>query len=116
VRIHSLRHFYASMLIAAGEDLKYISSQLGHASIQITVDRYGHLLPGQKRQATARLEAQLNRAVSCSSDIAERTEPAEMTLEQSGSEARAKRWRVLEEIPAMRATDRGAAPASRVCP
>src|SRR2546426_5440669 len=41
VRIHSLRHFYASALIAQGENIKYISSQLGHASVQITVDRYG---------------------------------------------------------------------------
>jgi integrase len=59
VRIHSLRHTFASLLIAQGEDLKYVSSQLGHASITITVDRYGHLLPGQKRQAAARLERQL---------------------------------------------------------
>jgi integrase len=37
VRIHSLRHTYASMLIAQNENPKYISSQLGHASIKITL-------------------------------------------------------------------------------
>jgi integrase len=58
VRIHSLRHTYASMLIAQGENIKYISSQLGHASVQITIDRYGHLFPDRKRTAAARLEEQ----------------------------------------------------------
>jgi len=59
VRIHSLRHTYTSLLIAQGENIKYISSQLGHAGVQITLDRYGHLFPAEKQQAPARLEAQL---------------------------------------------------------
>ena len=36
--------------------LKYISEQLGHASIAITVDTYGHLIPGGNRQAVDRLD------------------------------------------------------------
>lgn len=71
VRIHSLRHTYASMLIAQGENLKYISSQLGHASIQITLDRYGHLFPDEKRHAATRLEQQLVAAGPSSNDPAE---------------------------------------------
>jgi integrase len=59
VTMHSLRHTYASLMIAQGENIKYISEQMGHASIQITVDRYGHLFPSTKREAPARLEAQL---------------------------------------------------------
>lgn len=59
VRIHSLRHFYASALIAQGESIKYVSSQLGHASAQITIDRYGHLFPNEKRTSADRLEAML---------------------------------------------------------
>jgi integrase len=59
VTIHSLRHTFASLLIAQGENIKYISEQMGHGSIQITVDRYGHLFPNEKREAPARLEAQL---------------------------------------------------------
>jgi integrase len=43
---HQLRHTYASLLIAAGADFKYIQAQLGHASIQVTMDVYGHLFPG----------------------------------------------------------------------
>jgi len=56
---HSLRHTYASLLIAQGENPKYISEQMGHASITITMDTYGHLFPNQKRTTGARLEAQL---------------------------------------------------------
>jgi integrase len=59
VTIHSLRHTYASLMIAQGENIKYVSEQMGHGSIQITVDCYGHLFPSEKRQAPARLEAQL---------------------------------------------------------
>jgi integrase len=59
VKIHSLRHFFASMLIEQGENLKYISSQLGHASIGITVDVYGHLLPDERRAAAGRFEQRL---------------------------------------------------------
>ena len=38
IRFHNLRHFFASMLIAQGESAKYVSDQLGHASIQTTFD------------------------------------------------------------------------------
>jgi len=48
VRFHDLRHTYASLLIAQGEDLAYIKDQLGHYSIQMTVDIYGHLVPGRQ--------------------------------------------------------------------
>jgi integrase len=45
IRIHDMRHTYASLLIAQGESLAYVRDQLGHHSIQITVDTYGHLVP-----------------------------------------------------------------------
>src|SRR5437867_4593959 len=45
VRFHDLRHTYASLLIAQGAHPKYIQAQLGHASTQTTLDRYGHLMP-----------------------------------------------------------------------
>jgi integrase len=44
VRIHDLRHTYATLLIQQGESLAYIKDQLGHHSIQVTVDIYGHLV------------------------------------------------------------------------
>jgi integrase len=43
VSFHSLRHTNASMRIASGQNIKYIQTQLGHASINITLDIYGHL-------------------------------------------------------------------------
>jgi Phage integrase family len=48
---HTLRHTYASLLIMRGENLTYIKEQLGHSSIQVTVDLYGHLIPGVHRGA-----------------------------------------------------------------
>jgi integrase len=56
VRIHDLRHTFASLLIQNGESLAYVRDQLGHHSIQITVDTYGHLVPGANRQAVDRLD------------------------------------------------------------
>jgi integrase len=46
VRFHDLRHTYGSLLIQAGASLPYVRDQMGHSSIQITVDIYGHLIPG----------------------------------------------------------------------
>jgi integrase len=59
VRFHDLRHTYASLLINNGENIKYISEQMGHASVQITLDRYGHLFPNVRRDAVMRLEKSL---------------------------------------------------------
>jgi integrase len=56
VRIHDLRHTLATMLIQNGESLAYVRDQLGHSSIQITVDIYGHLEPGKNRKAMAKLD------------------------------------------------------------
>jgi integrase len=43
------------LLIQNGESLTYVKEQLGHSSIKITVDTYGHLVPGANRQAVNRL-------------------------------------------------------------
>jgi len=56
VNIHSLRHGYASLLIQAGESLAYIRDQLGHHSIKVTVDIYGHLAPEGNKAAVDRLD------------------------------------------------------------
>jgi len=55
-RFHDLRHFFASQLIAQGETAAYVRDQLGHSSIQVTFDTYGHLFPAAIQEATARLE------------------------------------------------------------
>ncbi len=56
VNVHSLRHSYASLLIQAGESLAYIRDQLGHHSIKVTVDIYGHLAPEGNKAAVDRLD------------------------------------------------------------
>lgn len=57
VRLHDLRHTYAVLLLQAGEPVPYVSQQLGHSSIQVTVDIYGRFIPGANRQAVERLAA-----------------------------------------------------------
>jgi len=42
---HSLRHFYASALIAGGASVKVIQTRLGHGSAVVTLNTYGHLWP-----------------------------------------------------------------------
>jgi len=59
IRFHDLRHTYTSLLIAQGAHAKFIQSQLGHASIQTTLDRYGHLLPETQQHVGEHLDAQL---------------------------------------------------------
>jgi integrase len=53
--LHHTRHTFASILLTNGETLKYVSSQLGHSSIRITADTYGHLEVGANRAAMDRL-------------------------------------------------------------
>jgi hypothetical protein len=56
MRIHDLRHPFASLLLQQGESVVYVKEQLGHGSTQITVDTYGHLIPGANRGAVDRLD------------------------------------------------------------
>jgi hypothetical protein len=48
-----------SLLIAQGEHPKLIAEQVGHASVQITLDRYGHLMDQSYGDASGRLDAAL---------------------------------------------------------
>ena len=56
IRFHDLRHTYTSLLLQNRESPVYVKEQLGHHSIQITVDTYGHLVPGANREAVNRLD------------------------------------------------------------
>jgi integrase len=57
---HECRHTYAAFMIAAGINPKALQTYMGHASITITLDRYGHLLPGNEHQAATLLETYLH--------------------------------------------------------
>jgi len=54
---HCLRHTYASLMLQQGESVAYVQRQLGHASIQLTVDTYGKWLPMGNKAAVDRLDA-----------------------------------------------------------
>jgi integrase len=51
IRLHDLRHSYATALLREGVPLKVVSQRLGHASPMITLTTYGHVLPGDDEMA-----------------------------------------------------------------
>ena len=53
---HCLRHTFASRLLQQGESPAYVQRQLGHASIQLTVDTYDKWLPMGNKAAVNRLD------------------------------------------------------------
>jgi integrase len=55
MRFHDLRHTYAALLLDQGENIKYIQRQLGHSSIQVTMDIYGHLMSDVNQKAAIKL-------------------------------------------------------------
>jgi integrase len=61
VRFHDLRHTFASLLLQNGESPVYVKEQMGHSSIQVTVDLYGHLIPGGNKQAVDRLDTPVDK-------------------------------------------------------
>jgi integrase len=57
---HSLRHYYASLLIRHGESVKVVQARLGHASAAETLDTYSHLWPDSEDQTREAVDAVLN--------------------------------------------------------
>jgi len=56
IRFHDLRHTYASLLIEQGENIKYISNQLGHTNPTTTLNIYAHLIKQDNQEAVCKLE------------------------------------------------------------
>jgi len=61
ITLHECRHTFASLMIAAGVNPKALQHFMGHANISITLDRYGHLMPGSEAEAADLLDAYLDR-------------------------------------------------------
>jgi len=59
--LHEARHTFASLMIAAGVNAKALAAYMGHSSMTITLDRYGHPMPGAEGEAAERLDAYLIR-------------------------------------------------------
>ena len=81
---HCLRHTYASLMLQQGEPVAYIQRQLGHASIQLTVDTYGKWLPLGNQAAVDRLDDPISQSGS-------------RIVAKQGSDA-AKLWSWREEL------------------
>ena len=62
ISLHECRHTFASLMIAAGVNAKALSTFMGHANISITLDRYGHLMPGAEDEAAGLMDAYLKAA------------------------------------------------------
>jgi integrase len=59
VTMHSLRHFYASLLIRHGESVKVVQMRLGHATAAETLDTYSHLWPDSEDRTRDAVDAVL---------------------------------------------------------
>lgn len=57
--MYEARHTFASLLIAAGANAKAITTYMGHSSIRVTFDRYGHLMPGSDAEVAGLLDGYL---------------------------------------------------------
>jgi integrase len=56
IRWHDLRHTYATLLLARGTHPTYVQKSLGHASVQLTLDRYSHWMPSMGRATASAMD------------------------------------------------------------
>lgn len=64
ITLHECRHTFASLLIDAGVNPKAIQEFMGHATIEETFSRYGHLMPGARNQARLLLDSYMETALN----------------------------------------------------
>ena len=62
MRVHDLRQSHASALLTAGTNPRPVTERLGHSPPGVTLDTYGHVLPGQQRAAVERLNERMEHA------------------------------------------------------
>lgn len=63
VRLHDLRHGHATHLLASNVHPKIVQERLGHASIQLTLDTYSHVMPSMQEDAAATIDVALRSAM-----------------------------------------------------
>ena len=64
LRFHALRHTYAVNSLRAGDDIKTVQENLGHATAAFTLSTYAHATPGMKRESANRMDAYIERLQS----------------------------------------------------
>ncbi|CAN5462304.1 site-specific integrase [soil metagenome] len=57
IRLHDLRHTFATLALQANVPVKVVSEILGHASVTLTYDTYSHVIPGMAEDATSKVAA-----------------------------------------------------------
>jgi integrase len=93
-RFHDLRHTFGSLLIRDGASLAYVKDQMGHSSIQVTVDTYGHLIPGADIAWVNRLDVKMKpqqNATPAQLDMSETEVPPEV-VDLIGGPTRIRTW------------------------
>ena len=84
LRFHDLRHTCAAILIANGRHMEEVKEYLGHSSIRVTSDRYGHLFPAAKQALADSLNETYLRVVEAS-ERARSDSPADASNDASAS-------------------------------
>ena len=96
IRFHDLRHTFATLLLQQGESIAYVRDQLGHHSIQMTMDFYGHLVARSNKAAVNDLVGSIDDA---SIRLAERVDRrTNVTILTRKSDYLRRSW-ILGEIP-----------------
>jgi integrase len=72
LHFHALRHTCAALLIARGRHMEEIKVHLGHSSIRVTSDRYGHLFPSARRSLGDGLDALYRTSLDAPADVKSR--------------------------------------------
>jgi hypothetical protein len=88
IGLHECRHTFASFMIAAGVNAKALSVYMGHASVTITFDLYGHLMPGNEQEAARLLDAYLHRSTRVAGKTRENDRRSERSTAVSSGERR----------------------------
>jgi integrase len=68
IRFHDMRHTAATLLLAHGMPIKAVSEMLGHASVSITLNLYGHVLPHMQQQLADEMDSIIGVTVEESED------------------------------------------------
>ena len=71
IRLHDLRHTYATLALQAGINIEVVSETLGHATVGFTLDVYSHVIPAMQEEAAEQFASLIsgNPSRSCATDL-----------------------------------------------
>lgn len=77
IRLHDLRHSFATMLLGAGTHPKFVSEWMGHSTITLTMDTYSHVIPAMQAQITETVDDLLSNRPKVSKSTVKASKTAE---------------------------------------